>query len=585
MRPVLFALTLMVFAAYAIDCSGSIEMGLPAVNEGDAAPSGDMVIAKMHLVEGTGRAYLSVDPNSDSMLQQSIQSANQVGRREAGAGAQGNCDLLVGFEGEDGGLVSGPSGGAAFSLMAYSLLSGNALRNDTAITGAVMPDGTIIPVGGLYEKALSTKKAGRKYLLTPFQTIDEQLMLSKIKGLQIYEVGNVGEAADFFVDGVVPEQKKMNLTPEPLPELQEYSGEDIPAFGNITSEMIQDEEGASADIGDAEVKKYFEERIAQQEELLSKKYYYSAANDAFLGYVLADSLANIDNPDVEAKMAQVNSCIEQGKPVEPTYENYEWVMGADARMKRAENELAKFDNYEIGTKEENYYAIYELDYALAWCQAGSRMYAEAGEIGGTPIGQLSLKEMVDEYIAISKNYTGIEDSENYQNGLDLYEEGRYAGALHEIVYALSFERRDYAEKKGELNGEEVLKINAGERKTMWGRIFQAHTQYLLASNDTSGAYATAVFSAGMEGVGGELATRRLSGEMGFAQENGTIVVIGNESAKLNGTGAQGNETAPSENGGGNCPPPPLCSIGMVLLAIPLFPLFIKDLAHKRKAEV
>ncbi|MEM4272397.1 MAG: S16 family serine protease [Candidatus Bilamarchaeaceae archaeon] len=568
MRPILLAMMLIVFAAYAADCSGSIEMGLPAVNEGgDDGPAGDIVVVRMHLVDGEGNAYLAVSPSSDETLQQSILVANLVARREAG-NTKGDCDILVEFLGEEGGFVKGPSGGAAFSLMAYSLLTGKALRKDAAITGAVAPDGSIIPVGGVYEKAVSSKKAGKRYLITPVQTMDERLMLRELSGIGIYEAENMRQAINFFVGGILPEKKSLNLTPEPLPELEGYSGEDVPAFAEITVEMINDERAAASKVGDAQVREYFWKKIEQQEELLSKGYYYSAANDAFLNYILADSLSHIGNPDVDGKMREVGECIAAAKPIEPTYENYEWVMGGDARMKRAENQLAKFEGYEKGTKEEDYYAIYELDYALAWCQAASRMYAQAEKAGGSPIDELVLKGIADEYLGISENYTGIEESENYQNGLELYEEGRYAGAIHEIVYALSFERKNYAKENGELSAAAAEEINQGKRKSVWGRIFQAHTEYLLAANDTEGAYATAVFSAGMEGVGSELLAKKAELPQMPQMEKGN---------EANESGEPCAKESPAKCAA-ECPPPPLCSVGMALLAFAIFPLFIKKIA-------
>lgn len=506
MKTAFILLSLLAFCVYA-DCSGTIEMELPAVSEGGELIGGSMVSVEMWLAPGEGGAYLGVVPPSDSTLQESVSSAFRA--VEGLRGDDADCNILVQIDkGTD--QVQGPSGGAAFALMMYALLEGEQMRTDAAITGGIFEDGSVLPVGGVYEKALSSKASGKEYLLTPLQSIDERLMLRRIEGITLYEVESLEEAADFFFNGIEPQEKSVNLTVEPLPELEEYAGNVSEEFGGIALGIIEREKIVVGGIADPEIQEYFGQRIAQQEELLEKKYYYPAANDAFLGYILADSLSRVDEPDAEGKAQEVEECLASVEEAEITYDNYEWVMGAQARIKRAENQLGKYAEDGWSTKEGEYYAVYQLDFALAWCDAAKEMYAIAKGEGGEPVDESVLKQSAEIFLNLSRNYTDIGESENYLNAMEMYEEGAYAGATYEFMYALSFEKSAQVEP----SEAEVEALISGEKNTVWGAVFGAHSGYLLESGDPGGAYAVALFSYGMEELGEDMENYRVMGFFG-----------------------------------------------------------------------
>jgi len=68
---------------------------------------------------------------------------------------------------EGGTPKDGPSGGTAITVALYSLLSGESVRSDTAMTGEICLQGKVLAIGGLDLKILGGVRAGVKRFVYP----------------------------------------------------------------------------------------------------------------------------------------------------------------------------------------------------------------------------------------------------------------------------------------------------------------------------------------------------------------------------------------------------------------------------------
>ena len=107
--------------------------------------------------------------------------------------------ISVGFSGD----VDGPSAGAVTCLTILSAMDGRELPTDFAMTGTILPDGSIGRVGGVYAKMRAAAKAGAKRIFIPASRRMEMALDGKVIDLKrlaeelnvkLYQVENIEEA-------------------------------------------------------------------------------------------------------------------------------------------------------------------------------------------------------------------------------------------------------------------------------------------------------------------------------------------------------------------------------------------------------
>jgi PDZ domain-containing protein len=99
----------------------------------------------------------------------------------------------------DSGVVSGPSAGLAWSLGIIDLLTPGDLAGgeDVAVTGEILTDGAVGPIGGVVQKVATVKRAGVDTFLYPADTPpEEQAEMKRIAGddVELIPVATLEEA-------------------------------------------------------------------------------------------------------------------------------------------------------------------------------------------------------------------------------------------------------------------------------------------------------------------------------------------------------------------------------------------------------
>lgn len=95
--------------------------------------------------------------------------------------------------------VGGPSGGLALAIAVYEALSGEGMiaGRTVAASGSVRPDGTVGPVGGTRQKAITAARAGADLLLVAAGNGPEA-RAGAGGALTVVEVGSFDEALDYL---------------------------------------------------------------------------------------------------------------------------------------------------------------------------------------------------------------------------------------------------------------------------------------------------------------------------------------------------------------------------------------------------
>ena len=90
--------------------------------------------------------------------------------------------------------MSGPSAGLAFTLTILDELTPGDLTGGkkVAVTGTIRADGSVGPIGGAQQKAVTARRAGAKLFLVPTEEVKEAR--SRAGGMKVAGIGTLDDA-------------------------------------------------------------------------------------------------------------------------------------------------------------------------------------------------------------------------------------------------------------------------------------------------------------------------------------------------------------------------------------------------------
>ncbi|MBS3068199.1 hypothetical protein J4450_05825 [Candidatus Micrarchaeota archaeon] len=481
-------------------CNGEASHPIPAVVQ----DGGGLVGVTIKAVPGEGEIYLSTFPNTGVATQKSVDDAVIYVASKLGKSLD-DCNILVSIDGNIAEYVDGPSAGVAFSVLTYAAIEGEHVRDDATVTGAVDRFGKVGRVGGLYEKASALSKNHIKYFLTPQHSLHERVILSHIQrtsDLEIIEVENVDEAIGFMVFNREVEKKPLTIPDRSLKNIESYDASDLDKFKEITLELIEGERKVVNNIKDderevKEIKDVFLVELERQNALIEKGYLFTAANEAFLDYIDASTIVDVENPDIvdlNKKVNSINKCLNSLQTAKKTDKNFEWLIGADLRKSWATQRIGATDVSAAQLAEEKYFIYNQLMYADAWCVISSLLVKTGLSIEqGEQIDETSWKHMAQKkLLELEKlNITNEDILDHIDSAKISFKAGNYGAAAFDATFAESMYASDNAINSASselLVTSTVNRLKNEKRSSLWGKIYQSQAVFISRTGDNAGAY-------------------------------------------------------------------------------------------------
>lgn len=486
------------FLAVSSACGGNITFSIPAIMNTNTG--GVTNVTMFSFPSESKQVLVALPPYTGLDVQRSLVDAIEYGGSE-------NCSFVVYFD-RSSQYVDGPSAGAAFAVMAYLLSNNLSAVNHPIITGAIGPEGKVLPVGGIYEKALASANAGADYFIFPESDVYDYAMAKKIeerKGTKMIQVKNISEIIDFVLYNKTPEIQHPVYSA--TANITKYSDKKIDGFSQIAERMIDRARESKDELGKSTkaeewIINYFDALVKDCENIQSKGYYYTAANKAFLAYIDTRSLifAYTGKPSFEEEKTRVESCLSSLKRPKMTKSNMEWVIGFDLRKAWAEDNLRKmnFSSNILAEEKISYYR--DLVYAEGWCLAAADLQKKAEEDkNGESVDEGLLEQIASKYLlaANSTNHSA-ETQRRFEIAKRLYDEKKYAAAIFDFVFVQSMDsaNQNYSAIERDSVPKILEKMKTQQTDYLWPSIYRSQAMFMLSPGveDYETAFSLFLFS-------------------------------------------------------------------------------------------
>ncbi|MCL4389496.1 hypothetical protein M1397_02700 [Candidatus Marsarchaeota archaeon] len=323
-----------------------------------------------------------------------------------------------------GANVSGPSAGAAMTVIAISALSHKPLLTNFTMTGTIN-NGSIGAVGGVYDKASAAQLGGMKFILVPAVSpgsLENELyyLVQGRFGLPLVQVATVAAALQYAYGIESPYGSQTNFTFYTNYQVQSIPYANITCsnscdsslfypLANFTFRNTQSVISQLSLPGFAAARSQMQEVLNQSMAVAAKGYFYTGADFSFLDYINAFFFANSGatvNQGLSV-LQQINSTCSSLAPPPLTMQNYEWVTQGELRQAWGSftaNSTISIYNVSSFDSDQVLESLYSAAEAKAWCNAAGYIYGSFGS-GGTPatVSQ-ALKGVADTRIARASAY-------------------------------------------------------------------------------------------------------------------------------------------------------------------------------------
>ncbi|MGC8647659.1 MAG: S16 family serine protease [Candidatus Micrarchaeia archaeon] len=351
--------------------------------------------------------------------------------------------------------VSGPSAGAAMTLLAISAFTHKPLRQDFTITGTINQNGTIGEIGGVYDKVSAAKKYNMDFVLVPMasgSSSENELyyLVQNTFGIPLVQVSNISEAMDYaFNSSFNPYAHETyykfytnyyvnNL---PLAPLSCTNACNNSIFENLTLYTFnftnREIDNLSSEGNFSNVSNQLLSVLNQARAIAGKGYLYTGADFSFLDYINAYFFVH-HNANITSGLNDLdnisNYCYSLAPP-QLTTANYEYVLSGELRQAWAEYTInSTIGMYNLTAQDTDGVLndLYQGAEANGWCTAASFLYSNSANMNGTPISfSQNLKSIAAARLERTSKYEGL----YLATATIAYEQHNYALAILDADYA------------------------------------------------------------------------------------------------------------------------------------------------------
>ena len=365
--------------------------------------TGSLTQINLTVYSGNGTVEVTGPAAVGQSFSESVQSAAQYAAQYLGLNFY-NYSFDYDVIGTDN--VSGPSGGAAMTLLAISALSHTPLQPNFTITGTISPNGSIGLIGGAYDKSAAAKESGMRYIMVPSApntSLETELyaLIEDRYGIPLIPVSNISSAYRYafsYVKDPWVHSAQYNfytnysLSSLPDAPLNCSNACNESAFTILSNSTISLANLEISGLGKnfTNVSTQLKRVLTQSQAIVNHGYLYTGDDFAFLDYIdsffFNSAYLNISSGQIVLEAVH-NKCASIQPPI-LTSANYEYVLGGELRQSwglYTSNATLAAYNSSIMTSDDVLIAMRQAGEADAWCSASSYMYNIAHSIGGNPV--------------------------------------------------------------------------------------------------------------------------------------------------------------------------------------------------------
>ncbi|MCR4336143.1 MAG: hypothetical protein NUV57_06460 [archaeon] len=405
----------------------------------------------LEIEPGTGKIWSAVTPLVGTTTQNAERTAVQVAKNFYSNINKYDYKFTISSIAS---VVEGPSAGAAMTLLTVSMLTDKKIPNNVSITGTINSDGTIGPVGGVFEKTKEAANTGKKLFLIPrgeaIQTIKLDDGVRSVNlleygpetwGINVAEVGSIEDAMELafsdvenidfnkiasdsvpdFIPGKVQLPSHLGsfkiLTSNYINETKQITSE---ARNSLSSTLLEDPEAVSFLLS---VLNDSEQTLSRAEILNEQNYMYSAANFAFLARVNAIIVKEVsNNPSLledsstafDLRLAELQrelNNFENDLSGNIPKDGSEWFASAQQRFTYARITLEKIrseqtiliDGSEEDKLQNTFKRLQDYAFAVAWLDVSKDFYNLSIESNGLVTRSEKFKDLNDPLLIDAEN--------------------------------------------------------------------------------------------------------------------------------------------------------------------------------------